>query len=181
MADPSPADVADAEKSSTADEGKNPDGNGAAAEEKKQPRTYTEAYVKQLRGEAADGRNRIAELEEKLQEHEDAGKSQVEKLTGERDTLKDERDQLAAFKLRVEVAAERGLDLSAVKFLTGSTREEVELHAEELGQLLQAKATKPAAGFDGGARTTAPEKLSPEQEHNSLLLQAMGRSERRAT
>jgi hypothetical protein len=42
-------------------------------------------------------------------------------------------------------------------------------------KLLKDKA-KPTAGFDGGARQPAKEKKPPEQEHNELLLRAMGRS-----
>ena len=63
--------------------------------------------------------------------------------------------------------------MKAAAFLSGTTREEIELRAEELGSLLGDR--RPAAGFDGGARQLAPEKKSPEQEHNELLLRSMGR------
>jgi len=183
MADPSPADVAEPGTSPVVDEGKIPAEEGKAQSEEPKGRTYSEAYVKQLRTEAADGRNRISELEEKLQEHEDAGKSELEKWSSRATTAEQTVGELTTKLLRYEVAAASGLDLSAAAFLTGSTKEEIELRAEELGQLLQAKASgKPAAGFDGGARTTVPEKVSPGDAHNDFLLRAMGRNpERRAT
>jgi hypothetical protein len=66
--------------------------------------------------------------------------------------------------------------MAAAAFLTGSTREEIELRAEELGKLLAERAPqKPASGFDGGARQRVPEAQSPEQVHDDLLLRALGR------
>jgi hypothetical protein len=182
MADPSPTDAGDAEQNSAADEGKNPAEEGASASEEPKRRTYSESYVKQLRAEQADNRNRISELEEKLQERENAGKSEVERLTERAIKAEQERDAAEAFRLRVDVASEHGFDLSAVELLSGNTREEVELRAEQLGKLLDATKTKPVASFDGGARQTAKEPLPPEQAHNEFLLRAMGRTpERRAT
>lgn len=171
-----PADVDDAGKSPTAGEqqGKNPDG-GSRSEDEPKGRQYTEAYVKQLRSENAELRTRVGEVEERLQEHEDAGKSELEKLTAKASEAEQRAGAAEQRALRYEIAAERGLDLKAAEFLSGTTREEIELRAEELGKLLKDKARPTAAGFDGGARMPAPAKGTPEEEHNRFLLQAMGR------
>src|SRR5262245_37148815 len=132
-------------------EGKSPDGGTPPTPEEPKGRQYSEAYVKQLRAESAESRNRVDELEEKIKEFEDRDKSELEKLT-ERATAAEKRAAAAETqRLRFEVAAERGLDLKAAEFLHGSTREEIELRAEELASLLQDGSRKPVAGFDGGA------------------------------
>jgi len=174
MADPSPADAAEGQKPA-AGEGQTPksgEGKPAADAEGK---SYPEAYVKQLRAEQKENRDRIAQLEGRLQEHEDEKKSETERLAEERDREKQRAKELRQELTRYEIAAERGLDMGAAKFLTGATREEMELRAEELGQLLQDRAKPPPPGFDGGARRAAPEPLPPEQAHNAFLLRAMGK------
>lgn len=175
-----PAAVDDAEKSSTVDEneGKSPDGGERTPPEEKDEkgsRTYSEAYVKQLRSENAETRNKVGELEERLQEHENAGKSELEKLTAKLTKETQRADQSEARANRYEVAQQYGLELSASRFLSGSTREEMEAQADELQKLLETKAKQPAAGFDGGARTTAKDPESPEDAHNAFLLGALGK------
>ena len=162
-------------KSPDAGEGKSPDGEQQPAAEEPQGRTYSEAYVKQLRNEAAKHRNRIEELEESIQERADADKTELEKLNDRAASAEKKAEDASTRLLRYEVASEHGLDMSAAAFLTGATREEIELRAEELGKLLQDKAKPTTAGFDGGARTTAQEKKSPEEEHNDFLLRTLGR------
>jgi len=178
MAEPSPADAAEEGTTPTDGEGQEPEGEGTAEAEAKEPRTYPEAYVRQLRRESATHRNRLAELEERLQEYEQRDKTQEERQA-ERLTAAEKRAADAETRaLRFEVASERGLDLTAASFLTGTTREEMELRAEELEKLLgeRSQAAKPAAGFDGGTRLPAREKGPPEAEHNDFLLRAMGRN-----
>jgi hypothetical protein len=178
MADPSTAD-ADVDEGQEPDDGEgqepeqrdDPDGEGQAPT---QPRTYSQSYVKQLRRENAEARTRLSELEAQIKTREDADKTEAEKEREARVAAEKERDDLKTQALRVEVAGELGLDLTAVQFLTGTTREEIEHRGEELAKLL--KQGKPAAGFDGGARPkTPPEKKKPEEEHNDFLLRAMGR------
>ena len=103
-------------------------------------------------------------------------------------------------ELRHEIAAARGLGADAVPLLGGQTIEEIEARADALVTLVAAHGREPAreetvpglrpqprdaggrwerrASFDGGARETAPEKQSPEEEHNDFLLRAL--SDRRA-
>jgi len=176
MAEPSPADVEAEGQTPEADEGQKPD---AAPEETPEPKQYPESYVRQLRAESGINRKKIAELEGKLQEIEDADKSENERLLAKLTSAESRASSAEAALLRYEVATERGLDIKAAAFLTGSTREEMELRAEELASLL-AEQTPPAsttaAGlFGGGARTPAPTKGPPEEEHNAFLMRALGR------
>jgi hypothetical protein len=178
MADPSPDDAEVEGQEPEPDEGQEPaqDEDDPGDGQKPEPRTYPEAYVRQLRREAAATRSKLAEVEEKLQEHEDRGKTEQERL-GEKLTDAEKRAVDAETRLlRYEVAAERGLDMAAASFLTGTTREELELRAEELEKLLgETSKAKPAASFHGGTRQPVPEKGPPEKEHNEFLLRTMGR------
>lgn len=176
MADPSPDDrhdgqepdddasqVLDPEDESGDDDGQKPTG-----------RTYSESYVRALRREAADHRTRLAEVEKRLQERDDADKTEGQKLSEKLTDAETRAAQAESRLVRFEVAAERGLDMQAAKFLVGSTRDEVEASAEDLAKLLKEKG-KTTPSFDGGARQPAPEQRSPEQAHNDLLLGALGR------
>ena len=154
----------DADVTSTPDDGQEPKG-----------RTYSEAYVRALRRETAGYRTRLADVEERLQAVDDKERSEVEKLGAK---LADSESRATAAEgrlIRYEVAAERGLEGTAVNFLVGTTREEIEASADELVQLLADKGQRAPASFDGGARQPAPESKSPEEAHNDFLLRALGR------
>jgi len=142
-------------------------------------RSYAESYVRQLRREAAAGRNKVSELEERLKEFEDRDKSEVEKLTGRATEAERRAVEAETRLLRYEVATERGLGMDAAAFLTGSTREELELRADELAKLLDEKGRPPAGSFDGGARRPAPPQLAPEEAHQDLILRSLGMEPRR--
>lgn len=175
MADPSPTDAAPESQEPQGGEGQEP--AGAPSDDAKKAegeRSYPESYVKQLRREAATQRNRLSELEEQVQEFADRDKSQSDKLTEKLTTTEQRARDAESRALRYEVAAEHGLAMDAAKFLTGSTREEMELHAEELGKLLETRGSKPLAGFDGGARQLVPEHKPPAEAHNDLLLRSLG-------
>lgn len=72
----------------------------------------------------------------KFDESEAASKSELEKATEANAKLQVELDSLRLANLRHEVAAQKELQPSAVKFLTGSTREELEASADELKTLI---------------------------------------------
>lgn len=187
MADPSPTEPTE-DRESEDDTGQMPDttdqqdaATGEEQEEDAKKRTYPESYVRQLRREASGYRTRVAELdtrvaelEGKLQEHEDEGKSEAERLIDKATSAEQRALEAEMRLLRYEIATERGLDMDAARFLTGSTREEVEHRADELVKLLESR-PKQSAGFDGGARLPAPPKGTPEEEHNDFLLRTLGR------
>lgn len=162
-------------KKPAAGEGQEPDQGSAEGEGADAPkRTYSPAYVKQLRKEAQDNREEKERLQQQLDAIKESEKTEAQKEREARESIEKERDELKLAQLRVTVGGEQGLPIEAIKFLTGQSREEIELHAEELGKLL--KQGKPAIGFDGGARPKAPPvEKDPEQAHNDLLLRAIGR------
>jgi hypothetical protein len=144
-------------------------------DQKSTSRVFAEKYVRELRREAADARKRAGEAEARLKELADRDKTETEKLA-ERATTAEARAQEAESRLlRYEVAEARGLDLKAAAFLAGSTREEIEARADELGELLAEKGKPQTLPLDGGARVTPEKRGSPEEEHNDLLLRALGR------
>ncbi len=180
MPEGTPADAAGGQEPAGG-EGKTPAAGTPAAtdpQEGKETQTYPESYVKQLRKEASGHRARTTELENRLKEIEDRDKSEATKLAEELTATKRERDEEKNYRTRVEVARERGLDLKAVDLLSGSTREEIELRAEQLTELLKERGSKPSAGFDGGARAIVPETRPPAEAHNDLLLRSLGMQRR---
>lgn len=140
-----------------------------------EPRTFDEAYVKKLRDEAAEQRTKAKALEAKVQEFEDRDKSETERLNERLKGAETRADTAEARVLRYEIAADRGLDLKAADFLSGSSREDIETKADELSQML-ADRNKKTPGFDAGARTTPPVQKEPGEAHNDFLLQALGRA-----
>jgi hypothetical protein len=163
-------------------EGQVPEGEGQAPEESKvdepKGKTFDEAYVKQLRKEAAAQRTALTEATAELSKLKDKDKSETERLT-ERVAESDRRASAAETRLaRYEVIADRGLDVRVAAALAGETREEIEASADAIAQVLAEQAadkSKPPS-FDGGARKTPDATKPPEQEHNDFLLRAMGRT-----
>ena len=174
MDEPSPAEPPEGQEPEGR-EGQEPGSSDEPTPQEGEGRTYSESYVKQLRRENAGFRNRVSELEDNLQEYTDRDKTELQRLTD--GTAAAERRAIAAEErlLRYEVAAERGLPMSAAAFLTGSSREEIELRAEELERLLAVQGRPATVGFDGGARPTVPEQKSPEEAHQDLILRSLGR------
>jgi hypothetical protein len=156
-------------------EGQEPESGGDPQPQEGEGRTYAESYVKQLRRENAGLRNRASELEENLQEFTDRDKTELQRLSDNAAAAERRAAGAEERLLRYEVAADRGLPMGAAAFLTGSTREEIELRAEELERLLAEQGRLPTAGFDGGARPTVTEQKTPEQAHQDLILQSLGR------
>jgi hypothetical protein len=175
MDEPSPAEQPEGQVPASR-EGQEPESNDdPQPQEGEHGRTYSESYVKQLRREAASSRTRLSELEERLQEYEDRDKTEQQRLNDSLTSAERKAHAAEERLLRYEVAAERGLGMAAAAFLSGTTREEIELRAEELERLLAEQGRPATAGFDGGARPTVPEQKSPEEAHNELLLRSLGR------
>lgn len=72
----------------------------------------------------------------KLDEAEQAKKTELEKAQEARIKLEQELHALRLSQLRSQVAAEKGLPADAVRFLPGTTREELEQAAEVLAKLV---------------------------------------------
>jgi hypothetical protein len=140
------------------------------------PKVYDEAYVKALRKEAAEHRTKASKMETELGQLRDRDKSDSERLA-ERVTESEQRASEAETRaLRFEIAAERGLQLADAMHFAGTTREEVEASADHWAKRMAETQPSKAPGFDGGPRQTPEHTKPPEQEHNDLLLRAMGRT-----
>lgn len=83
----------------------------------------------------------LADLQAKLKTQEDAGKSQLEKLTGEFNTLKTSLESERQARLRLEIASKKGIPADLAGRLQGATAEELEADAERMKAYL-----KPADG-----------------------------------
>lgn len=89
----------------------------------------------------------------KLKEIEDAGKSETQRVTEERDSLKGELTAAQVVALRYEIALDKGIPKSIATRLQGSTREEMEADAEDLLKTLgDAGNGRKTPRFDGGAK-----------------------------
>lgn len=107
--------------------------------------------IKQLRAERTP--SNISELREKakkLDDLEEANKTEQEKLLARAEAaekkLADREAKDAAAATAAEVAKEKGVPVSALR---GSTREELEAHADELLSILPQKPPAPSADGQG--------------------------------
>lgn len=80
---------------------------------------------------------------DKLADLENASKTEAQKKAEELDAARAEASQASAALLRYEVAADKDIPAKLVRFLTGSTRDEIEEAADEL---LAALPPQPARG-----------------------------------
>lgn len=91
-----------------------------------------------------------AEKAKKFDEFEEANKSEIEKLQARLDAAEkwrtDREAKDAAAATAAEIAKEKGVPVSALR---GSTREELEAHADELIALLPQKPAAPSADGQG--------------------------------
>jgi hypothetical protein len=171
-------DAAAADAATDADAGSKPDAGGVEGSATAGPKMFDETYVKTLRREAAAARTELGQTKTQLQELLDREKTDQERLS-ERVTASEARASEAETRaLRYEIAAEKGLDITAAGFLSGTTRDEITATAEALASLLEEKAGAKSGGggFDGGARERAAESRTPVEAHNDFLLRALGRT-----
>lgn len=104
----------------------------------------------------------------KVKEFEDLGKSEVEKLTGDRDGHRSRADTAERNLMRLQVGLDKGLTPAQAKRLVGTTKEELEADADELAEAFGGKAqTSPPPGRPrenlrgGGEPAEEPEETDP--------------------
>lgn len=147
-----------------------PAGDNAAPKDDTQ--TFDAAYVKKLRDEAASYRTKVRELEplaRKAQEIEEAGRSDLEKLTARAEKAEREHAETVAKALRLEVAFEKGLTPAQAKRLVGASREDLEADADEI--LRDFPALKPDGRPKGNADLGGREKAPPTDPRLADLAQ----------
>ncbi len=145
------------------------------AEEQQTEELSPDALRKQLekaRKEAANYRTKVRELEplaSKAQELENAGKSELERLTARAEKAEQATAQLEAKAMRLEVAFEKGLTPAQAKRLVGNSREELEADADEI--LRDFPALKPDGRPKGNADLGGREKAAPANSKQADLQQ----------
>ena len=105
---------------------------------------------------------------ERLAEIESAQQTDLERVTVERDELKNQLTPLQTENLRLRVAAEKKLPAELVDRLKGGTKEEMESDADELLKLVGAPVPP---DFGGGPREPAP-----AGDMDTLIRRAAGRA-----
>lgn len=135
-----------------------------------EPKVFDADYVRKLRGEAAAHRKEAQEAKARVDEFENAQRSELERATAKTTKAEQRAAQAEAKLLRFEIATEKQVPSKLVPLLTGTTREELEAQAALL--LENAKPADP--DFDAGARDPAPPSKAPDQEHNDLLVSLFG-------
>ena len=112
--------------------------------------------LEKARKEAAGYRTKVRELEplaSKAKELEDAGRTELEKLTARAEAAERNATDNQARAMRLEVAFEKGLTPAQAKRLVGGTREELEADAEEILRDFPVKTDgRPKGSADLGAR-----------------------------
>ena len=111
--------------------------------------------------------NDLKSAAQKLAEIEASKKSEVERLTTERDGVKTEAQRTAEENMRLRVALEKGIPAELIDRLRGGTKEELESDADQLLELV-----KPTPGLDGGTRQV----VAGDGDMNALLRSAAGRT-----
>ncbi|MBP2341116.1 chromosome segregation ATPase [Saccharothrix coeruleofusca] len=153
-------------------------------DEERKPEPFDEdrarRKIAKANSEAENLRKRLKELEplaQKARELEDASKTEVERLTGDRDTFKTRAETAEASLTKLQAAldaAPDGASLAQVKAVakrvTGGSPEELAEDAAELYELLgatarkTAPASKPTEALRGGADPDdEPEETDPRK------------------
>lgn len=124
------------------------DVNGAQPDGDKPLGENGEKALRAERSRATAAEKQLAELQARVKEFEDKGKSAEDKQAEALASASSERDAATVRALRYEVCDEQELPLKAARFLTGSTKAEIEEAAKAFKELYGGKAAeKPATGL----------------------------------
>lgn len=132
---------------------------------------------------ARDAEKVAKEATARIEEHEEAQKTELEKAQSKASKLEQRATTAETKLLRYEVASDKKVPAEAVDLLNGSTKEELEASADKILSLVKTdEATPPKKeeeptpppSFDGGAREAAPEAQDPATAHNKLVVDLFG-------
>lgn len=135
------------------------DAGKRALDAEREARKAAEQRVKALESQ-------LTPLQDKVQQIEDAGKSELEKEREKRAELEKQLADATSAQLRYEVATSKGVPAEAIKFLTGASRDELETTADELLKIINRKPvieTPPKELTPAGKQPDGDSLLTPEQ------------------
>lgn len=139
------------EDTPAAESGETVDNDDTTASDDERRESFDRDYVEKLRRENAAARKRAQEAEQRAKEFEDRDKTEMEKAADRAQQAETRAQDAETRLLRHEIAAAKGVPARLVKYLTGSTREEMEASAGEL--LEDLGANRPNGDqFDAGRR-----------------------------
>ena len=104
----------------------------------------------------------------RLDEIEQAAKSDLEKATEANAKLTAELEALKLNQLRTEIAVSKGLDPASARFLTGTTREQIEADADDLVKLTGSTPPEPRPARSPESGTRPRRGTSPSQTRSRL-------------
>jgi hypothetical protein len=128
--------------------GANPNPAGQEPEGDKPLGENGEKALRAERSRATAAEKLVADLQAQVKQFQDAGKSAEDKQAEQAATLANERDTATVKALRYEVCEDMELPLKSARFLTGTTKAEIEEAAKAFKELIGGKsAEKPATGL----------------------------------
>lgn len=128
------------------------------APEKVEPegKTFSEAYVKQLREEAAGYRVKLKEIE-------DSEKSELQKAMEAAETAQRELAATRSESARLRIATKHGISEDHLDLLTGADEDELEAKAAKLAALIKPTNEEPAPKKGAWAPFDPDEGRSPSK------------------
>lgn len=146
-------------------------------EETQQPEQYPADHplVKALEAQKATIKD-LKSKAKRLDDLEESQKTETQRLADRADAEFNRAQEAEAKLLRYEVASEQGIPATAMKFLTGTTREEIEASAKDVLALIgdSGKPRQPKPDPNQGRQ--APEVATPAGQFASFLQQQLNNS-----
>lgn len=114
-----------------------------------------------------------ADAAKKLAQLQDAGKTDQQRTAEELDAARAEASQATAALLRHEVAADKDIPAKLVRFLTGSTRDEIEESADALLAALPQPARGPGRPVESLRSGATPATQEPPADVDAWIRRAV--------
>lgn len=123
-------------------------------------KTFSEAYVKQLREEAAGYRVRLKEIE-------DSEKTELQRATEAAEAAQRELEASRQEAARLRIAAKHGIGESHLDLLTGADEDELEARAKKLADLIKTSTTDESERKGAWAPFDPDEGKSPSSSYGT--------------
>ncbi|GAB2718142.1 hypothetical protein [Streptomyces bullii] len=116
--------------------------------------------LQEERRKARAAERQLGELQKRLQEYEDRGKTETQKLAEAKTAAEQEAAETRQELMRFRVAAAKKLPVELAGRLRGATEEEMSEDADSLLALFTAQQQRQTPNYDGGVRQTAQQPAS---------------------